>query len=105
MSHQNKMLYAIISKDVENSLDKRVSVRPEHIERLHALKEQGRLILAGPHPAIDNNEPGPAGFTGSLIVAEFESLEAAQTWADKDPYVKAGVYDTVIVKPFKKVLP
>ena len=99
------MLYAIISQDVENSLDKRLSVRPAHIERLQALKEQGRLILAGPHPAIDNNEPGPAGFTGSLIVAEFESLEAAQTWADSDPYINAGVYDSVIVKPFKKVLP
>jgi len=99
------MLYAIISQDVENSLEKRLSVRPAHVERLQELKEQGRLILAGPHPAIDNNDPGPAGFTGSLIVAEFESLEAAQTWADNDPYIKAGVYDSVIVKPFKKVLP
>lgn len=99
------MLYAIISQDVENSLDKRHSVRPAHVERLQKLKELGRLILAGPHPAIDNNDPGPAGFTGSLIVAEFESLQAAQTWADNDPYVKAGVYDSVIVKPFKKVLP
>ena len=99
------MLYAIISQDVKNSLDKRFSARPEHIERLHALKEQGRLVLAGPHPAIDNTEPGPAGFTGSLIVAEFTSLEAAQTWADEDPYIKAGVYDSVTVKPFKKVLP
>lgn len=99
------MLYAIISQDVENSLEKRLSVRPEHIERLHALKEEGRLILAGPHPAIDNIEPGPAGFTGSLIVAEFDSLEAAQNWADNDPYIKAGVYDSVTVKPFKKVLP
>lgn len=99
------MLYAIISQDVENSLEKRLSVRSAHIERLEKLKEQGRLIIAGPHPAIDNNEPGPAGFTGSLIVAEFESLEAAQTWADNDPYIKAGVYDSVIVKPFKKVLP
>jgi len=99
------MLYAIISQDVENSLDKRLSVRPEHIERLQSLKEAGRLILAGPHPAIDNIEPGPAGFTGSLIVAEFDTLEAAQTWADNDPYIKAGVYENVIVKPFKKVLP
>lgn len=99
------MLYAIISQDVESSLEKRLSVRPEHIERLHALKEAGRLILAGPHPAIDNIEPGPAGFTGSLIVAEFDSLQAAQTWADNDPYIKAGVYDSVTVKPFKKVLP
>lgn len=99
------MLYAIISQDIENSLEKRLSVRPAHVERLQELKEQGRLILAGPHPAIDNNDPGPAGFTGSLIVAEFESLKAAQTWADNDPYIKAGVYDSVIVKPFKKVLP
>ena len=99
------MLYAIISQDVENSLEKRLSVRPAHVERLQALKEQGHLILAGPHPAIDNNEPGPAGFTGSLIVAEFDSVEAAQAWADDDPYIKAGVYDSVIVKPFKKVLP
>ena len=99
------MLYAIISQDVENSLDKRLSVRPAHVERLQELKEQGHLVLAGPHPAIDNNEPGPAGFTGSLIVAEFESLETAQAWANNDPYIKAGVYDSVIVKPFKKVLP
>jgi len=99
------MLYAIISQDVENSLEKRLSVRPAHVERLQKLKEKGRLILAGPHPAIDNNDPGPAGFTGSLIVAEFESLQEAQAWADNDPYIKAGVYDSVIVKPFKKVLP
>ena len=99
------MLYAIISQDVKNSLEKRLSVRPAHVERLQRLKEQGLLLLAGPHPAIDNNEPGPAGFTGSLIVAEFDSLEAAQAWADDDPYIKAGVYDSVIVKPFKKVLP
>ena len=99
------MLYAIISQDVENSLEKRLSVRPAHIGRLEALKEQGRLIMAGPHPAIDNNEPGPAGFSGSLVVAEFSSLEEAQAWADDDPYIKSGVYDTVTVKPFKKVLP
>ena len=99
------MLYAIISQDVANSLQKRLSARAEHIERLLLLKEQGRLILAGPHPAIDNEDPGPAGFTGSLIVAEFDSLEEAQTWADNDPYIKAGVYDTVNVKPFKQVLP
>lgn len=99
------MLYAIISQDVENSLEKRASARPDHIERLQTLKSEGRLILAGPHPAIDNIEPGPAGFTGSLVVAEFESLEDAQTWADADPYIKAGVYDAVTVKPFKKVLP
>ena len=82
-----------------------MSVRPDHIKRLEELKEQGRLILAGPHPAIDNNEPGPAGFSGSLVVAEFESLEQAQTWADDDPYIKSGAYASVIVKPFKKVLP
>lgn len=99
------MLYAIISQDVENSLDKRLSVRPDHIRRLEDLKKQGRLILAGPHPAIDNIEPGPAGFSGSLVVAEFSSLEHAQAWADDDPYIKAGVYDSVTVKPFKKVLP
>jgi len=99
------MLYAIISQDVENSLEKRLSVRPAHIERLEQLKEQGRLILAGPNPAIDNNDPGPAGFTGSLVVAEFESLEAAQEWANSDPYIKSGAYESVIVKPFKKVLP
>ena len=99
------MLYAIISQDVENSLDKRLSVRPEHVDRLQTLKQQGRLILAGPHPAIDNEDPGPAGFTGSLIVAEFESLEDAQSWANADPYIKAGVYENVVVKPFKKVLP
>lgn len=99
------MLYAIISQDVENSLEKRLSVRPAHIERLEKLKEQGRLIIAGPHPAIDNNEPGPAGFTGSLVIAEFESLEAAQEWADSDPYIHSGAYESVIVKPFKKVLP
>lgn len=99
------MLYAIISQDVKNSLDKRASARPEHIERIMQLKEEGRLILAGPHPAIDNIEPGPAGFTGSLIVAEFATLEAAQSWADDDPFKKAGVYDSIVVKPFKKVLP
>lgn len=99
------MLYAIISQDVKNSLEKRMSVRPAHIKRLEELKEQGRLILAGPHPAIDNSEPGPAGFTGSLVVAEFESLEVAQSWADNDPYIESGAYESVTVKPFKKVLP
>ncbi|MBC8494368.1 MAG: YciI family protein [Candidatus Thioglobus sp.] len=99
------MLYAIISQDVENSLEKRMAVRPAHIERLTSLKNEGRLILAGPHPAIDNNEPGEAGFTGSLVVAEFDSLEQAQTWADADPYMASGAYEKVIVKPFKKVLP
>lgn len=99
------MLYAIISQDVENSLEKRMSVRPAHIERLNDLQNAGRLILAGPHPAIDNNEPGEAGFTGSLVVAEFDSLAQAQTWADADPYMTSGAYASVIVKPFKKVLP
>ncbi|SMN10633.1 YciL protein [uncultured Candidatus Thioglobus sp.] len=99
------MLYAIISEDVEDSLEKRLSVRPAHIQRLSDLKAAGRLILAGPHPAIDNNEPGEAGFTGSLVVAEFDCLEDAQTWADADPYLASGAYASVIVKPFKKVLP
>lgn len=99
------MLYAIISQDVENSLELRKANRPEHLARLESLKQQGRLILAGPHPAIDGVDPGPAGFTGSLVVAEFESLADAQTWADNDPYLKAGVYEQVTVKPFKKVLP
>jgi len=99
------MLYAIISEDVEDSLEKRLSVRPAHVERLQQLKVEGRLILAGPHPAIDNEDPGTNGFTGSLIVAEFESLEAAQLWADADPYIGAGVYKQITVKPFKKVLP
>ncbi|WXU00246.1 MAG: Protein YciI [Catillopecten margaritatus gill symbiont] len=99
------MLYAIIAQDIENSFEKRMSVRPAHIERLTVLKNQGRLILAGPHPAIDNNEPGEAGFTGSLVVAEFDCLADAQTWADADPYLESGAYASVIVKPFKKVLP
>ena len=99
------MLYAIISEDIANSLEKRLGVRPAHVARLNQLQDEGRLILAGPHPAIDNEDPGPAGFTGSLIVAEFESLQAAQQWADADPYIEAGVYERVTVKPFKKVLP
>ena len=99
------MLYAIIATDVENSLEKRLSVRPAHLDRLNALKDEGRLILAGPNPAVDSNDPGAAGFSGSLIVAEFESLSAARSWAEADPFVTAGVYANVIVKPFKKVLP
>lgn len=99
------MLYAIISQDVSNSLEKRLSARPAHLERLNTLKEQGRLILAGPHPAIDSEDPAEAGFTGSLVVAEFDSLDDAQAWADADPYIDAGVYEKVLVKPFKKVLP
>lgn len=99
------MLYAISATDVSDSLPLRKSARDGHIARLHDLREQGRLILAGPCPAIDSNEPGADGFTGSLIVAEFDSLEAARAWADADPYVEAGVYAQVSVKPFKKVLP
>lgn len=99
------MYYAIISEDIPNSLEKRMSVRPAHVERLKLLAEQGRLLIAGPHPAIDSDDPGEAGFSGSLVVAEFDSLEAAQHWADADPYVGAGVYQQVKVKPFKKVLP
>lgn len=99
------MLYAIISEDVDNSLPLRKSARSQHLERVHALQAQGRLLLAGPHPAIDSNDPGEAGFTGSLIVAEFPDWAAAQAWADADPYVSAGVYRNVQVKPFKQVLP
>lgn len=99
------MLYAIIASDVQNSLEKRLAARPAHIERLQQLKAEGRVVLAGPHPAIDSNDPGAAGFSGSLIVAEFDSLAAAQAWADADPYIAAGVYEKVVVKPFKQVLP
>lgn len=99
------MLYAIISEDVTNSLSQRKTARPAHLERLNALQQQGRLVLAGPHPAIDSDDPGDAGFSGSLVVAEFTDLTAAQSWADSDPYIEAGVYASVVVKPFKKVLP
>lgn len=99
------MFYAIISEDVSNSLEKRKAARPDHLARLQLLKEQGRLLLAGPHPAVDNEDPGEAGFTGSLVVAEFNSLQEAQEWAAADPYIAAGVYAKVTVKPFKKVLP
>lgn len=99
------MLYAIISRDVKDSLEKRLAARPAHLERLTTLQNEGRLIIAGPHPAIDSEDPGPAGFSGSLVVAEFPSLEEAQAWADKDPYINAGVYEQVTVKPFKKVFP
>lgn len=99
------MLYAIISQDVEHSLERRKKARPEHIERIEGLANAGRLILAGPHPAVDNDDPGDAGFTGSLVVAEFNSLADAQAWADQDPYVQAGVYADVVVKPFKKAFP
>jgi uncharacterized protein len=99
------MYYAIISEDVPSSGDKRKGARADHLARLHALKDAGRLLLAGPHPAVDSNDPGEAGFTGSLVVAEFASLNDAQAWADADPYVSAGVYERVLVKPFKRVLP
>ena len=99
------MLYAIISEDVEDSLGKRMSARPSHLKRLQALQDEGHLILAGPHPAVDSDNPGDAGFTGSLVVAEFDNPQAAQQWADSDPYNDAGVYAKVIVKPFKKVFP
>mgnify|MGYP003573487908 CR=1 FL=1 len=97
--------YVINGEDVPNSLEKRLTARSDHLARIEALQQEGRLILAGPYPAIDSPDPGPAGFSGSLIVAEFESLEAAQTWAESDPYVTSGVYKKVTVKPFKKVLP
>ena len=99
------MLYAIVAEDRPDSLSTRLAARPAHLERLKTLQEEGRLILAGPFPAIDSPDPGPAGFSGSLIVAEFASLDAAQTWADADPSVIAGVYSKVSVKPFKKVFP
>ncbi|MDF0605623.1 YciI family protein [Neisseriaceae bacterium TC5R-5] len=99
------MLYAIIGQDVPDSLALRLSVRPEHLLRVQALQDAGRLLLAGPFPAIDSVDPGPAGFSGSLIVAEFDSLASAQAWAAADPYVTAGVYSSVEVRPFRKVLP
>lgn len=99
------MFYAIISTDAADSLPRRLKARPDHLKRLEQLKAEGRLLLAGPHPAIDSEDPGPAGFSGSLVVAEFPSLQAAQAWADADPYVAAGVYAGVTVKPFRKVLP
>ena len=99
------MWYAVISEDISNSLPLRKVHRPAHLARLHALHDQGRLLIAGPHPAIDSSEPGESGFTGSLIVADFESLDQAQAWADEDPYLLNGVYKGVIVKPYIKVLP
>ena len=98
------MYYAILSEDIENSLEKRKSARRLHLDRLNKLADQQRLMLAGPHPSIDSPDPGDAGFSGSLVIAEFDSLEQAQAWADADPYVTAGVYRKVTVKPFKKVL-
>ncbi len=99
------MLYCIVSTDVANSLPLRKGARPAHLARLEELQQQGRLVLAGPNPAIDSDDPGDAGFTGSLVVAEFPSLADAQAWADRDPYVAAGVYADVVVKPFKQVFP
>ena len=99
------MWYAIISEDIADSLEKRLAARPNHIARLTALRDEGRLLIAGPHPAVDSPEPGPAGFTGSLVVAEFSSLEDARAWAEADPYIEAGVYEQVTVKPYIRVLP
>ena len=99
------MLYAIICEDAPDRLEKRKQTRPAHLQRLEALLDEGRLVIAGPHPAIDSDDPGPAGFTGSLIVAEFDNLTEAQSWANEDPYLAAGVYQRVTVKPFKKVFP
>jgi uncharacterized protein YciI len=99
------MWYAIISEDVKDSLAGRTVARPKHLERLQELASKGRLLIAGPHPAVDAEDPGAAGFTGSLVVAEFDSLQDAQAWADADPYIEAGVYQRVVVKPFKRVLP
>ena len=105
MKNQNKVLYAIIAEDTPNSLEKRTATRPAHLARITELHNQGRLILAGPHPAIDSIDPGPAGFTGSLIVAEFSDLQAATKWANADPFVEAGVYANIMIKPFRKSLP
>ncbi len=99
------MWYAIDARDATDVLARRLEARPRHLARLHELRDAGRLLLAGPCPAIDADDPGPAGFSGSLIVAEFESLEAAQAWADADPYVEAGVYARVEARPFRPVLP
>ena len=99
------MLYSIVGIDNADSLDARLAVRAEHVARLEQLKQQGRLIIAGPNPAVDSPDPGDAGFSGSIIIAEFESLEAAQAWADDDPYIRSGAYASVSVKPFRKVLP
>ncbi len=105
MEPETYRYYAIISEDVDNSLPLRQTARSAHIERLQQLKAEGRLLVAGPHPAVDTNDPGDAGFSGSLVIAEFDSLGAAQAWADSDPYMDVGVYQKVIVKPFKIVLP
>ena len=99
------MLYAIIAEDTEGSLEGRKATRPRHLERLEALKRAGRLVIAGPHPAVDASDPGAAGFSGSLVVAEFDSLDDARAWADEDPYIEAGVYARITVKPFLMALP
>ena len=99
------MLYSIVGIDKPDSLEARMAVRPAHVARLDELKAQGRLIIAGPNPAIDSTDPGEAGFTGSIVIAEFDSLEAAQAWAESDPYLESGAYESVMVKPFKQVLP
>ena len=99
------MLYAIVSTDIEESLSRRLQARPAHLARLEQLKSQGRLELAGPNPAIDSENPAEAGFTGSIVIAQFDSLAEAEAWAEDDPYVSAGVYQSVSIKPFKKVLP
>lgn len=99
------MWYAVISEDHEGTLEKRLAARPDHVARLTALLDEGRLLIAGPHPAVDSPDPGPAGFTGSLVVVDFDSLESAQAWADQDPYISAGVYRKVTVKPFNLALP
>lgn len=99
------MLYAIVAEDVPNSLEKRLSVRPAHLARVEQLQQEGRVALAGPFPAIDSPDPGPAGFSGSLLVLDFESLAAAQAWAEADPYVTAGVFAKVTVRPFKQIFP
>lgn len=99
------MLYAIMGEDAPGSLEKRKTTRPAHLQRLETLRDEGRLIIAGPHPAIDSPDPGPAGFSGSLIIADFPSLEDARRWADQDPYVTGGVFARVTVKPFRHVLP
>jgi len=99
------MWYVINGTDTENSLERRLTVRAAHLARLQQLQSEGRLLLAGPYPAVDGTDPGPAGYTGSLIIAEFDSMEEAQNWANADPYVEAGVYAQISVKPFRKVLP
>ena len=99
------MLYSIVGTDIKDSLEGRLAARPEHLARLNELKNHGKLVLAGPSPAIDSNDPGDAGFTGSIVIAEFDSLQDARQWADQDPYLLTGVYDSVSVKPFKLVLP